>query len=199
MTQDATAVAPRRPPSPGDYIRPSSISAAPESVVMSGLREHAPAVAGFVDRGRRELRPVPGPNPITALSGLLGLDEPLGMIEGPVTAAAPLARPGERVAAAAVRWGGLKKPYTGMVHPDAWEVAAEATGVPYPVLSRGGEEGFVTNLGQWLSRSEAKEWAERLKQTKMSTEEWAARVEELKRQGVRGVEADWLDSENLRR
>jgi hypothetical protein len=91
MAQDATAVAPRRPPSPGDYIRPSSISAAPESVVMSGLREHLPAVAGVVDRVRRELRPVPGPNPFAAAAGLLGLDEPLGMLEGPARGVGVLA------------------------------------------------------------------------------------------------------------
>lgn len=103
MAQDATAVVMRRPPSPGDYIRSGSVSAAPESVVMSGLREHLPAVAGAVDATRRALRPVPGPNPFTAAAGLLGLDEPLGALEGPARGVGMLAEAAPMVNNAASR------------------------------------------------------------------------------------------------
>lgn len=60
---------------------------------MELLDRHAPRAYDAVRRVQRELRPRAGANPINALSRIIGLDDPLSMVEGPAAAAVgPLRR-----------------------------------------------------------------------------------------------------------
>jgi len=68
---------------------PPAIRARPRNLFQVALDKLPEPMAQAIERGHRAVfRPVPGANPITKVAGLLGLNEPLGMIEGPAAAAA---------------------------------------------------------------------------------------------------------------
>jgi hypothetical protein len=112
----------RIPPPPSQQ---GSIGPQPRNALMGLLDQYAPRTHDAIRAGQRrlqqELRPRPGPNPINALSSVLGLDEPLGLVEGPAAAAKLLPAAARSIGTRAVRSArsmrAPQNPFAGLPEP----------------------------------------------------------------------------------
>lgn len=162
MAQDATRVAPRR----GEVQQPHTISAyAPND--RGGIVERVRGLLGMSNLPQE-------PGLLGRLAGIVGLNDPMSMMDGPARAASVLARAGkvERIIAAAVL-GVDGKPYLGAWHGEAAD-AARAAGVGVRDAN-----GFMTSTGRYVTGDEADEIARRAKQIRANSPPGSLSSEEI--------------------
>lgn len=110
-----------------DPPRKATISRGRPNSLLDYLEDALPdgRVRSGVNRLQQALRPRAGANPINAISSLLGLEEPLGMIEGPAAAAAgPIGRAGKEAAEQAAR---MVRRFRAAADPDPTKVRHAGT------------------------------------------------------------------------